>query len=176
MRRRSVFSSGLLAGLSLLFGSGVVGAQETVPCLIFTGNSDISQLFDLAQTNRVSYGENEMLISSKDSMSDPTPLLYSLFHHIEIGEGTPSIITGMEELDSVIGNKLSYNSEDKLLTLESSSTIPFSLGIFDFKGVLIATSSLSGGQTLSLEALAEGVYIAVASNSESNLNLKFIIK
>lgn len=115
-----------------------------------------------------------MTISSSTDIHTPeVNLLYALYNHLEIGNATPTDASGV---DTVRGDensqfRLAYTS--KSLVLESPSSSPYSIGIFSLNGTLIATSTMTAGQSLSLDALASGTYIAVATNGESQISLKF---
>lgn len=165
-----------LAG-SLFCGFCQVKAADTVPCLIFTGNSDAEQCIDLAKLNRITFGEDGMTISSsKDNSVQEVQLLYSLYRHLEIGEAIPTdISTAIDEIGVDEKSRLLFHSDTKSIKLESSSELPYDIGIFSLKGILLATSRLYAGQSLSVEALNTGVYVAVATNGESKLILKFIL-
>ncbi len=163
-----------LAGL-LLFSVGRATAADVVPCLIFTGNSETEHCIDLAALNRITFGDDGMIInSSKDDSVEGITLLYALFNHLEIGDATPTDNSGSAEIIADDDSHLLYRSDTKSLTIEYASDTPFTLGIFNFKGAMIATSQICAGQSLSVEALASGAYIAVATNGETTLKIKFI--
>lgn len=150
-------------------------AQEAVPCLIFTGNSETPNCIDLSKYNRITFEDNEMTItSSKESDEPEITLLYSMFNHLEIGDAVPTDISAVEFVEADCNSQLRYHAETNSLVLESSSDKPYSLGIFSLNGSLIATSKISGGQHLCIESLSEGGYIAVATDGKSQLTLKFI--
>jgi len=173
-----IIALGWLAG-SLFCGFCYVKAADVVPCLIFTGNSDAEHCVDLAKLNRITFGDDGMTISSsKDNSVQEVQFLYSLYHHLEIGDATPTeISTAIDEIGVDENSRLLFQSDTKSIRLESSSELPYDVGIFSLKGTLLATSKLCGGQTLSVEALNSGVYVAVATttNGESKLTLKFIL-
>lgn len=151
-------------------------AQDAVPCLIFTGNSDTEHCIDLAQLNRITFGDDGITVSSsKDPGAQSVKLLYSLFNHFEIGDATPTSATGVDDVIADTDPRLLYRSDSKSLVIESTSETPYTLGIFSLKGSLIATSKINAGQAISVEALSAGVYVAVATDGNSKLTLKFII-
>lgn len=118
-----------------------------------------------------------MTISSSNESSEPeVTLLYSMFNHLEIGDAVPTDISSVKFIESEGDAQLRYIADTKSLALESSSDKPYSLGVFSLTGSLIATSKMSAGQSLSIESLSEGTYIVVATNGESRLTLKFILK
>lgn len=178
MKPNRIIVLGWLAG-SLLGSFCQIKAQDTVPCLVFTGNSDSEQCLDLAKLNRITFDNDGMTVtSSKDDCEQELRLLYSLFHHLEIKDANPvpSIPTGLENIEADSNSKLIYDPDTKSLNLESSSDLLYNIGIFSQDGKLLATSKMKAGQTLSLSGLPTGVYIAAAVNGESKLTLKFILK
>lgn len=151
-------------------------ANDEVPCLIFSGNSDKEYCIDLATLNRITFGNEGMTISSsKDDNDEEVQLLYSLFHHLEIGNAKPSGSSGIEEINADGNSLLIFRVETKTIVLESTSLEPFTIGIFNLQGRLIATSQMCPGQSLAVDTLTTGVYIAVATNGETKLTLKFIL-
>ena len=175
MKRNHIIRVGWLTGVFISCVCSA-NAQEIVPCLIFTGNSDLTNCIDLSKFNRITFGDDEMTISSsKESVETDVTLQYSLFNHLEIGEAIPTDISSVKIIESEGSAQLRYIADTKSLLLESSSDKPYSLGIFSLTGSLIATSKMSASQSLSVEALSEGTYIVVATNGESRLTLKFIL-
>lgn len=151
-------------------------AQEEVPCLIFTGASESEYCIDLSKLNRITFGEEGMTVSaSGDSQTPEVNLLYALYNHIQIGEATPTDVSGVDIVKSDEKSLLRYIFNEKSLILESSTSSAYSIGIFSLNGTLIATSSMTAGQSLSLEALTSGTYIAVATDGKSQISLKFKI-
>lgn len=151
--------------------------ETVVPCLIFTGNSDTRQSLDLSKLNRITFDDEGFTVSSSDGGSaGEIRLLYPLFNRMEIGDDVPSNVSGIDEISITSDSKLLFSSEDRILKIESSSANQFAIGIFNLNGVLVATSKLYTRDNLSLEALSPGAYIAVASDGEIKLTLKFIIR
>lgn len=114
--------------------------------------------------------------SSKGSNETEVKLLYSLFNRLEIGDAVPTDLSSVKIVEAEGNAKLLFNADTKLLALESDSEQPYSIGIFSLKGTLIATSKIAAGQTLSLNDLSDGTYIAVATDGKSRLTIKFILK
>lgn len=165
-----------LAAFMLLFVCRA-SANDEVPCLIFTGNSETAHCIDLAVHNRITFSNDGMTVSSSmDDGTEELQLLYSHYHHIEIGETVPTgESAGIDRIASDTDSQLLINTDTKSLSVVSDSDLPFSIGIFNLNGNLLATSSLHGGQTLSLEALTAGAYIAVATDGTTKLTVKFIL-
>lgn len=153
-------------------------ADTKVPCLIFSGNAEKEHSIDLSRLNRITFGGDSMVItSSRDDYAQPVELLYSLYHHLEIGEAFPTdILSGISAADSATASSLHFDAASRLLHLNSDGDAAFSAGVFDLGGHLLLTADgLSDGDAVTLEALAPGVYIALASDGITKLTLKFII-
>lgn len=175
MKLKRFIVLGWLTG-SLLCGFCKVKAQDVVPCLIFTGNSDTENRIDLSKLNRITFEDDGMIItSSKESDVKEVKLLYSLFYHLEIGEAVPTTSSGLNLIETDNVSRLRFHSDIKTIVIESTSGLPFSVGVFNLDGVLIATSNILAEQPLSVESLSSGAYIVLASDGESKLSLKFII-
>lgn len=115
-----------------------------------------------------------MTISSPTNSNTPeVTLLYALFNRLEIGDATPTDVSEVDAVKADSDLQLRFISTEKSLVLESPSTSTYSIGIFSLNGTLIATSTMTSGQSLSLETLTSGTYIAVATNGESQISIKF---
>ena len=176
MKRNHIIKVGWLAGV-VISCFCLTKADEAVPCLIFTGNSGTPHCIDLNKLNRITFGEEEMTISSSKESNEPTvTLLYSMFNRLEIGDAVPTDLTAVEIVKAEGNAKLRFNVDTKTLALESASDKPYSIGIFNLSGTMIATSNMKAGRSLSIATLPEGTYIAVATDGKSQLTLKFILK
>lgn len=176
MKRNHIIRVGWLTGVFLSCFCQAK-AQEIVPCLIFTGNAETADCIDLNKLNRITFGEDGMTISSSTESNEPeVTLLYSMFNRLEIGDAVPTDLTAVEIIEAEGNAKLCYNADSKSLALYSGSDKPYSIGIFSLSGTMIATSVMRGGQSLSIGALTDGTYIAVATDGKSQLTLKFILK
>lgn len=155
----------------------VCKAETKVPCLIFSGNAETEHSIDLAKLNRITFGNNSMIISSsKDDASQSVELLYSLYHHLEIGDAIPTDLeSGIESVDTDSDSRIYVDAQAKLLYLQSASSAKFSIGIFNISGHLLMTAELNDGDAVTLEALTPGMYIALASDGKTKLSLKFIL-
>ena len=164
--------------MSFVLLSCLVSKAETkVPCLIFSGNAETEHSIDLASLNRITFGDNSMVISSsKDDVRESVELLYSLYHHIEIGDAAPTDSESqIEPVSDDAAPRIYVDAPAKLLFLESGSDVKFSIGVFNISGRLLLTSELNNGDAVTLEALSPGVYIAVATDGKTKLTLKFIL-
>lgn len=168
-----------LLGLTgtILFSCFVCEAETKVPCLIFSGNTEKDLSIDLSSLNRITFGDNSMIISSsKDGSKESVELLYSLYHHIEIGDDFPANnVTSVDNISDDPANRFYVDPKSKLLYLQTTSNTNFQVGVFDINGNLLITSDLYNGDSVMLDALSPGVYIAVASDGETKLSLKFIL-
>ncbi len=175
MKPNRILATGLLTGL-LLCCSRDVAAEEKVPCLIFTGNSETEHCIDLSKLNRITFGDDGMTVSSSTGDStEKVKLLYSLFNRIKIDDAVPTESAGLDEVEIDADSRMVFQRDTKSIVIESPSDLPYSIGIFSLNGSLIAMSTANAGQSLSVEALTTGAYIAVATNGDSKLTLKFII-
>ena len=176
MKQNYIIRVGWLAGI-LISCFCHTKAEDIVPCLIFTGNSESPSYIDLNKLNRITFGDNEMIISSSKESNEPTVrLLYSLYNRVEIGDAVPSDLTAVKIVEAEGNDRLRFIAGTKSLALDSSSDKPYSIGIFNLSGTLIATSNMSAGQCLPIETLPEGGYIAIATDGKTRLTLKFILK
>ena len=147
-----------------------------MPCLIFSGNAEKEHCIDLSSLNRITFGDNSMVISSsKDASKESVELLYSLYHHLEIGDETPSDIASVDVISDDSTSRIYVDAKSKLLYLQSTDGAKFQLGVFNVSGNLLLISDLSNGDAVTLEALSSGVYIAVASDGKTKRALKFIL-
>ena len=159
----------------VLLSCPVCKAETKVPCFIFSGNAERDYCIDLASLNRITFGDNSMVISSsKDAGMETVELLYTLYHHLEIGDEIPEASVEVNSDDT--SSRIYVDAQSKLLYLETTSESIFQVGVFNISGNLLMTSELSNGDALMLDALSSGVYIAVASDGVTQLKLKFILK
>lgn len=155
----------------------VCKAETKVPCLIFSGNAEKEHCIDLSLLNRITFGDNSMVISSsKDASKESVELLYTLYHHLEIGDEIPTDNEdSIGEISYDVTSQISVDVQSKLLYLSTTSDSKFQVGVFDISGKLLLISELFNGDAITLEALSTGVYIAVASDGKTRLTKKFIL-
>lgn len=177
MNKRRLFRLGWLISTVLVFG-GASRATDEVPCLVFTGHGSTEKhCLDLATHNRITFGDDAMTItSSRNDDVEPVTLLYSAFHHLEIMNDIPQTETGVENIGINSESTLLYNSATKALTLTAEPGEVYTTGVFDIDGKLLLTGKLQTEETMLLESLSGGVYIAIAVNGNSRLTLKFVHK
>lgn len=148
-------------------------AEETRPCLVFTGASESKHVLDLEKFNRITFGENSMTITHSDHPENQIELLYSAFHRFQIGNDIPTV-SGLDEIPETDVNSFFYDSRTQLLSIKGESETIFSIGIFNVNGTLVCRTNLRGGESVSLETLEPAVYIAVAVNGKDVKKIKFV--
>ena len=164
-----------LIAFLIFCGSKIWGASEEVPCLVFTGASEQKSSHDIETYNRIYFGDEGFLLHSNIGSDAPDiELLYSLFNRIEFKDEIPTM--EVESILSVGESCLRYSEIDKSIEIITSSQNDFSLGIFNLSGILVATSNLGSARTISVDSLSPDVYIAVATDGEIKMTIKFIIK
>ncbi len=152
-------------------------AETKVPCLIFSGNAEKEHCIDLASFNRITFGDNSMIISSSQDVGKKSvELLYSLYHHIEIGNEIPTETgASIDIISKDSSSRIYVDAQSRLLYLQTKSNTKFQIGVFNVSGNMLIASELSDGDAVTLESLSAGVYIAVASDGNSKLVIKFIL-
>lgn len=151
-------------------------AETIVPCLVFSGSAEKDNHFDLTEYNRITFSENSMTVSSStDETRKPVEMAYSLYHHFTVGDAEPDDFSGIEVAESGEQSRIFVDAKSRLLHLQSWSVSPFAVGVFDIGGRLMLTGELHAGDALTLDALTAGSYIAVASDGNVRLSLKFIL-
>lgn len=167
-----------LVGSALLFSCLVCKAETKVPCFILSGNAEKEHCIDLAKLNRITFNDGSMVFSSSQFETEQSvELLFSLYHHIEIGDAVPSpVLTGFEGMETDSDARIYIDAQARLLYLQSASDSEFSVGVFNVSGHLLLTSRLNNGDSVAIGSLAPGVYFAVASDGRTKLSIKFILE
>ena len=145
-------------------------ADDGTTCLIFSGGAEKICALDLSRYNRITFGENSMTVSSSASPDDKVELLYSLYHHFEIGNAQ---LSGVESVGADEA-KLVYDAACASLRLEAPADEVYTVGVFGLNGVMLRHADVGGGGSLSLESLEPGVYIAVATGNNAAIKIKFV--
>lgn len=156
--------------LTLLVCALISMAEENKPCLIFQGaGTDLA--FDLEKYNRIKFGAESMELSHSDNPGATLELLYSAYNQFRVAESKPT-----EAVNEVIGDAvmLSYNSSNQSLELTGDAEEAYELGIFSLNGMLIERVRVMPGESVSVQSLSDGVYIAVAVNSSDSITIKFV--
>lgn len=167
-----------LAGvMSVVLLPGLLCEAETkVPCFIFSGNADKERCIDLASLNRITFGNNSMVISSSKNGDTPqVELLYSLYHHFIIDDAYPDGTSGLTSVNKESETEMYVDRQSKMLHLNGHAECKYVVGIFNMNGNMMMNLALSPGDAVPLEKLMPGVYIAIASNGNEKLSLKFIL-
>lgn len=166
--------------LLLLCSHFPVHAKEAVPCLVFTDSGQSEQnerCYDLAIQNRIYFdGKGMTVTSSKDDAENKTFLAYSDFKAFKIGMRVPSESSLVEEINNGEDTSVIFFTDTQSILIQSDSAQSFSVGIYNAAGLLIATSAMHAGQSLSVRQLAPGMYIATATDGTHKAVVKFIIQ
>lgn len=175
MLQINTFNWKWLMFLFLLYASPSFG-EDVEPCFIFSGNSDTNKNVSLSSYNRIYFDNNGMTLSSpNEDINDELRLSYSDFHHIMIGLASPDVSTGVETTVADAESYLEFMSDSKALAIHSPSEKIFKVGLYDLSGNLVAVAQMQSDDTLTLERLSPNTYIAIATDGETKMTLKFII-
>ncbi len=146
-------------------------AEETNPhCLVFSGHSGQEYALDMALFNRITFGENSMIVTGPDNSSSRKELLYTAFHHLEFKKAKPSEVNEL----SISFTNLFYDRASDSIKLTTDSDKSCTVGIFNLDGILMISAEISNGKALSIEKLPTGIYIAVAVDANLNQKIKFV--
>lgn len=176
MKTTHIISVALLMGG--MWGSFFGGmAQNEVPCLIFKGESQEDCRVDLSVFNRITFVENGMLLtSSKNVTEEEVLLLYSMYNRMETGAAIPTISVDVDKIVAESNDALHFDAAAKTIHLQSGSDKEFAIGVFTPEGAMAATAKISADMPLSLQNLASGIYIAIATDGKTSMTLKLILK
>lgn len=156
-------------------GSKIWGITDEVPCLVFTGTAEQNRSHEMETYNRIYLTDEGFLLHSNINSDAPdVKLLYSLFNHLEFKDDMPTM--GVESNLSDGKSFLRYSEVDKTIEIITPSQNDFSLGVFNLSGILVATSNFGSAGKISVDSLSSGVYIAVATDGDIKLTIKFIVK
>lgn len=152
-------------------------ADSEVPCYIFSGHAEENCCIDLASLNRITFGNNSMIVSSSSgSNKRMVELLYSHYNNIVIGDAVPTDDWGAVESISVLrDSRIYFDAQTQSLHVHSERDRLFTIAIYDISGKLLQSAPVNSGDAMILRPLAAGSYIAVATGDKTTLNLKFII-
>lgn len=165
------FRKGALV-LFLLTGIVPIAAQQQKPALIFSGAAGDNYAIDLEKYNRIYFGESGMKLVDSNNPADNMDVLYAAYHKFRVGE---AYISGLEDVSDV-DSPLVYNPIEQTLAISGDSEDTYRIGVFGLNGMLMLSGLLNGTETISVESLPKGVYIAVAVGNKSNKTLKFLKK
>ena len=157
----------MLLGLAALSGR----ADNVKPCLIFSDASGADYAVDLERFNRISFGENSMVLTNTNDESAMIELLYTAYSRFKVGEEVPS--AAIEEID-IADSRIVYSPTSRSLLIEGESRESFNLGVFNMSGALVTRGTVSVEQPFSVSGLERGVYVAVAVGEKSEISVKFI--
>lgn len=146
-------------------------AQKTKHYLIFQGPSGEERALDVDQYNRIKFGKECIQLSKSNNPDQTLDLLYSVYDRFRIEKNAPLV---NEELVAGASGALVYDSAVQSLKITGDTQEAYTLGIFNLNGVLLDSVTVMPGESVSVQSLSDGFYIAVAVNSTSSLTLKFV--
>lgn len=160
-----------LAAVACCFSVAVAHADKGSPCLIFTGAAEKERVFDLEEFNRITFGEHSIMVLNSEDPASGVELLYTKYHHITFEDRDLSGIGGISVSDGI---SFKYDKATQSLSLTSEeATTAYKVGIFSSDGVLVCHTTMHSGESVSLDMLASGVYIAVATGGNNVQKIKF---
>lgn len=151
-----------------------VANAETEALIILKGSAGTPKFIALKDYNRITFNDDCIFLSSsKDASIEQIDLLYSLYHHIEFGNGEIGAITDISN-DSQL---FSYREQNRSLILSGADSCEdYAVGVFSASGVLIVSTKMNGDGVCDVSSLSSGMYIAIATDGNSKFTTKFIIK
>ncbi len=160
--------------VSLLLGLSSVFAEQK-PCLILSGSGGTDYAVDLMKFNRIAFGEESMTLSNSSSSDAPLEILYSAYNRFKVGDAEPTVESAIDEIAGESPIQLTYSRSDRSLTLTADGCDEtFSVGVFNMNGTLILHGELRPGESLAVESLGSGAYVAVAVGKDFSQSLKFV--
>lgn len=170
MKRIYIYFLNIFAFLSMAL---TINAAEKEAMNVMSDEINISST-QLENLKNITFSDTQMLIHLTDGSVVKND--FSKFDNVIFGEYVPFV--GIDELSSENIEFNVYLSEDKLLTVSSSSIIN-SLQLVDLSGKTIKIN-LSGAESnsvkVSVESLNSGVYIVLAQTEKGVKTSKIIIK
>lgn len=139
-------------------------AMAEVPCLVFTGNSGDEAAYDLAEYNRVAFGNEAMtLTSSVKPANTPMELLYSEFNRFMVRNAVPTSSDAIEaeELSSF---GVIYISASNEVGVKGILSEPAHLSIYNAAGIMVGSATVNPGERVSLANSPAGIYMVVATS------------
>lgn len=147
---------------------------ETADLIILKGNVDTPKTIALKDYNRITFNDDCIsLSSSKNSSIEQIDLLYSLYYHIEFGNGEIGVVPGIF-VDSQL---FSYSEQNRCLILSRVDNYEdYAVGVFSVSGAMLVSMIINCDGVCDVSNLSSGIYIAIASDGKSKFTTKFIIK
>lgn len=140
--------------------------------IILSGDNADARSLPVATYNRIEFDGDNIILTSRDGSADPVMLLHSLYRRLQFSDRPISHVATVETAKE----SLSYHAATQSLLIAAEKPSAFLVGIFSPDGALRHKGIPDTSGRLSLGALPSGVYIAVATDGTTSLNLKFIIK
>lgn len=170
MKRIYIYFFSIFAFLSMAL---TVNAAEKEAMNVMSDEINVSST-QLEKLKNITFSDTQMLIHLTDGSVVKHD--FSKFDNVIFGEYVPFV--GIDEMSSENIEFNVYLSEDKLLSVSSSSIIN-SLQLVDLSGKIIKIN-LSGAESnsvkVSVESLSTGLYIVLAQTENGVKTSKIIIK
>ena len=157
--------------ICLMIACGAIRADEVKPCLILSGHTESDLAIDLDKFNRISFGPESMTLTSTNDPEASSEMLYSVYNRLKIDYANPSV--GVEEVE-VCKFDFLYHKSVQSLSVTTEGTEPVKVGVFNLSGTLVINAQLNNGESLSVESLSPGAYVAVAVDKSGSKSIKFI--
>lgn len=140
--------------------------------IILSGNDADTRSLPIATYNRIEFDGDNIILTSRDGSVDPVRMLHSLYRRLQFSDRPISLADPTE----MAAASIAYQPASRSLLITAEKTSDFLVGIFSPDGTMRHKGHPDASGQLSLAALPPGVYIAVATDGTTGLNLKFIIK
>ncbi len=163
----------------LRFGIGVLLAI-LLPNLVYAGTSIHFVITGPGGTQTYDCIEYELLFNSwgmatRTRNYDGEPIVsylkYSDFNVVTFGAETTGI-KDVVESEAL----LRYDNVVKELSIVVQTEDEFDIAVYNVNGTLVKSAMINESEVLSVADLTKGIYVAIVTNSEKTMNLKFIIK
>lgn len=160
-----------LAGALCVLSAAGMSADTGTPCLVFTGAAQDELVLALKDYSRITFGRDAMRVMNPSDSGNSVELPYSDYCRLTFEARDLSALG-----ESALGEDASFVYDKELLTLSfiSRNGDGCKAAIFSVKGVMVCHTTMRSGDSVSLEALAPGVYIAVASDGDRIYKIKFV--
>lgn len=165
----------LSVGLALsVAGPFYMKAEENVPCLIFSGDSEHSENVDLKDYNRIEFDQDKFILSSSANDDiEEVILSYAEFNKFRYGIVTPTI-SDVELIIREDNPFLFYSPELKALRFVNPQKEKCTVCIMSADGKLVSTTTVNDDKDISVINLMPGIYIAFVYEKADMGAIKFI--
>lgn len=160
-----------LAAVACCFCVAGAHADKGSPCLVFTGEAEKERVFDLKEFNRITFGEHSIVVLNSADPASGVELPYTEYNRIAFDSRD---LSGIGDVSVSETASFRYDRSTSSLSYVSDDEAACRVGVFSANGVLVCHTTMYGGQSVSLEALAPGMYIAVATVNNNVQKIKFV--